>query len=403
MFKEKKKCAICRDHRADRFCMRKAKNICWHCCNDMRADFKCPKECEFSPKIKSGNKFAMDLKVYSQAEIIDLFKKEADYWMIKPQEIFNDKSPLELKTSSEGKKILESFFRENPIPSYHLAKIYKDKFNLKTIDLSVYPQISESFEDKASHYLEYFMARDWQNLSKALFNDKMVSDSDIFDEYIKRSLKIKLLKKIQDFDVLASALSEDKKSAFVLFEINGKYDLLILLKQKNNKWCVAERAFASIEFFLSRSTTYNEIATLLSQNKLKEAYELIIKVSNIFIDSADIYYYFGIYYRLFKNFELSLQEFVTAYKMEPNYIPYSKELAMAYLYLNKFDEAQRIYLQILNDNADDIDAINNLATIYAQTDRQKEALTLYEKCLTINPNHEAAKKNIKLIKTSARY
>lgn len=398
MLKEKKKCAICRDHRADRFCMRKAKNICWHCCNDMRADFKCPKECEFTPKMKSNSKFAMDLKAYSEAEIIDLFKKEADYWMIKPQEVFDGKSPLEIKNSSEGKKKLEDFFKENPIPSYHLAKIYKDKFNIKSIDLSVYPPIAESFEEKASLYLQEFMAQDWQKLSQLLFNDTISPDSDIFDDYIKTDYKI--LKKIKDFDILASALSEDKKSAFVHFEINGKHDLLILLKQKNDKWYVAERAFSSIELFLSRSTFYKEIATLLSQNKLKEAYALISRFSNIFIDSADIYYYYGIYYRLFKNFELSLEQFIRAYKMEPSYIPYAKELAMAYIYINNLGEAEKIYVQILNKQKNDIDTINNLATIYAQTNRQKEALKLYEKCLTINPDHEAAKKNIERIKTN---
>ena len=248
------------------------------------------------------------------------------------------------------------------------------------------------------YYLETFMAQDWEKLSKIMINDKMVSDSDIFDEYIKRSLK--LLKKIKDFDILASALSEDKKSAFVLFEVNGKYDLLILLKQKNAKWYVGERAFCSIEVFLSRGNIYKEIATLLSSNKLKEAYGMITRFSNIFIDSADIYYYLGIYYRLFKNLELSLQQFIIAYKMESAYIPYQKELAMAYLYLNKFVEAEKIYLQILEKEKNDIDVINNLATIYAQTNRPKEALTLYGKCLTINPNHEAAKKNIELIKKS---
>lgn len=62
-------------------------------------------------------------------------------------------------------------------------------------------------------------------------------------------------------------------------------------------------------------------------------------------------------------------------------------LGNAYYYMQQYQDAKRIYDQILNLNPDDPDVLNNRGIIYRQLERYEEALTDLNRSLQIRPSH----------------
>ncbi len=396
MIRKKVKCAVCKTYRADRFCMIKAKNICWHCCNEIRAKGNCPSECEFAPKQNKG--YSINVKVFSLSEMLDLFKKQADFWFIKPNPALGNKSPMEIYDSQEGKKQLEEYFSKNKIPAYYIAKIYKEKFNISSIDLDKYPKPQENFEKTAKTFLDNLILRDWDKIKDMLHN-KIYQDDKIFQNYINRTLSIKDLKKLKHYNILKSGLSNDKTQAMVHFEINGKNDLLLIMVKKDEQWCIKERILADISLFYSRAQIVKELANYLSKDMLNEAYRILNGFSKIFIDYADWYYYFAKYYEIKKKYDSAIENMLTATELEPEFIPFLNELGILYVNTNQHEKAKDIWEKMLKIDKNNKIALNNLGIYYLQNKNNKKAKDLFEQCLQIDPNFENAKKNLELIKT----
>lgn len=63
----------------------------------------------------------------------------------------------------------------------------------------------------------------------------------------------------------------------------------------------------------------------------------------------------------------------------------------------RFDEAKRIYAQILSEKPDHLEALNNLGLIYLKEGLRKEALSLFGKSLSLKTNYPKAYNNIGVI------
>ncbi len=84
----KKKCNNCRNRRAQRYCLRKGKDICWDCCNGFRIDLKCPKECPYILQDNDLIKTPLSAKVESITEHREMLKKYFDVWIHLPEAQF---------------------------------------------------------------------------------------------------------------------------------------------------------------------------------------------------------------------------------------------------------------------------------------------------------------------------
>lgn len=388
-FFKTEKCAICKKHKGHRFCFRKAKDICWQDCNLMRVDGLCPEECEYS--IQKTNDLQMKTKADSIQEYQDLLRKEMDRWIMLPQKVFGGDIPREMAKSDSGKQRIIKFleqFQINPIiPLTYL----KDKLSLD--DLKVVYQ-DDNYEDVSTQFLEFIVTQDWEKTMEFLNNSATYSDPEMKDNYLKRLSSNKILQKTSDFFLISSALSEDKKRALVYFDLNARYDLTLVLLQQNESWKIAGKVFGKPEIVNSEGQANQQIAIMLSKNDLSEAYELLKKYSSIYIDSADINYYWGMYYMFSNNTKKAAEFLINAVELDPRFLEAKALYATAILQEKQTEKAKAIFKQIIQDNPKEIKSLNNLASIYIEEGKKEKARELLNKCLEIDPSFVYAQKNL---------
>ncbi len=395
MLQKKMKCEICRNHRADRFCMRKAKNICWHCCNDMRADGKCPKECKFKPYIKNNTQH---IKVYSQTELIDFFSKEANHWFITPDKIFDGKSPMELMQTEEGKEKLEIFFQVKKIPLLQVAKIYKKRFNINSIDLSEYPPYKENHEDVAKKFMDALILQDKDLILNFLENKSYKSDKEAYDNFLQRLYSQRKIKKLKRYDLLTASTTRDNKQGLVTFEINGKNDFSLYLLNTNDGWKVIEIFFATEQEYISFLNLMKKIGELLSNGKFSEAYGYLQPLEKVFFNNSHLYYLYATYYELNNNLTLAVEKLEIACELDPDFIPYHEKLSELYIRKEKLKKAEKVLTHILKKDKNNLMALNNLAILFVRKGLYDDARALYEQCLKIDPDFKVAKDNLERLK-----
>lgn len=74
-----------------------------------------------------------------------------------------------------------------------------------------------------------------------------------------------------------------------------------------------------------------------------------------------------------------------------------KDIAIKCALENKWDDAIQANLEILSQNAEDVDTLNRLGFAYLQTSNITEAEKTYNKVIEIDPSNPIAKKNLKKI------
>ncbi|MCK4695869.1 MAG: hypothetical protein KAT74_08910, partial [Candidatus Cloacimonetes bacterium] len=305
------RCKICKTHRGNRFCVRIGKDICWFCCNERRVDFKCPEDCKYSLR-KEENKtglFHYKTNADSQAEFFDLIKSEIKIWIRKPQQIFEGKIPIQMAETKKGREEIEKFFDQFPFEKIQpLSYLISE---LKLTNLKVKSQ-KKNYEDIAGEFLDKIIEQDWEDTVSFLLNKENYKNQDYKKNYIKRISSNKIIKKITEYNLISSALSEDKKQALVFFEINGKYDMTVVLKAITDSWKVSAKFFGKPEIYNGENEAIQQVAVLLSKNELTKAFELLKKYSEIYIDSADFQYYWGLYHTFSQNSIKARQFFLNA-------------------------------------------------------------------------------------------
>jgi len=386
------RCKKCKVNRGNRFCLRIGKEICWQCCNEMRVDQKCPDACKYSLHKVSDLEFKTNAD--SQYEYDDLLKREIDYWIRHPQKIFAGKIPLKMSESEAGRKEMEEFFAKYSALKYIPVSYLFDKlklYNLKPKHQVEYP------EKAAFKFMDKIVEQDWEATIDFLLEQEQYKQKLYRENYLKRNEKNKFLKKFVYYQLISAAYSQDKKQALVHFEAAGRYDFTIVLKKKAGKWWVAKKILGKPELYNSEAEALQQVAILLAKNQSGNAYELLKKYSSIYIDSADLEYYWGMYYILDKRNQQALQHFLNAVELDPNFLEAKYNLAYLNQIQKEFKKAKALYKEILEVNAKEIKSLNNLAWIYIEEGRNTDAKELLEKCLQIDPEFELAKENLKRI------
>ncbi len=389
------RCSICKVNRGYRFCLKTGKNICWHDCNELRVDYKCPDACKYS-LIKHQNSVSQGLLQYktnadSQTEFQDLLKKEMDKWIINPQEVFDGKIPIQMIENEQGKKEIETLFNNMNTPNY--VPLIHLKERLKLDNLKVKSHI-KNYEDFAFEFLNIIIEQDWSRLIDLMYNQEHYKEEKYKLNFIRRISGNKIIKKIKDYDLISSALSEDKNQALVFFEVNGKYDLTLIFRKQRDSWRFTGKIFGKPELYNGENEAIQQVAVLLSKNQLSNVYKLLQKYSSIYVDSADFQYYWGLYYTFAKNPQKAKEFFFNTIEIDPSFYEAKYNYALILHSEKKIEETKQLYEEILQVAPKEIKTMNNLASIHIDEGRYKEAKNLLEKCLKINKNFEIAQKNL---------
>lgn len=127
-----------------------------------------------------------------------------------------------------------------------------------------------------------------------------------------------------------------------------------------------------------------------------EAVTLLRRVCDIYPDYCPAFEELGVLYASRQN-PMALEYLSTAMRLEPTNTNVLYTLAMYYQDLEQYDEAEKIYHQMLDINPHSADAWHNLGyiemTVYGDFGR---AIEYFDKALEADPTHEAARTNREL-------
>ena len=369
--------------------MRKGFDICWEDCNILRVDEKCPSECEYH--LQSSEIMQLKAKSDSQIEYIDLLKKQMALWINKPQKIFDDQLPSTMSDTEEGKKKIVKFINQynvNPIvPLYYLKK------RLSLDDLKVDSR-SKTYEDHAIELMQNLYTNEWEKVTSNMVNYEYWKSHDLENDFVTKIASNKIVKKINDFNLISSALTKEKDQALVYFDVNNKYDITINLRLINDEWKVLSLIIGKPELFNSESEAIQQVAILLSKNETSKAYELLQKYSNIYITSSDFEYYWGLYYTFTKNQKSAEKHFLQAMILDSTFVEAKYNYAFIQHSNGKIGNAKKLYYEILQEAPKEPKTMNNLASILIDDKNYTEAEELLNKCIKDNPDFEIAKQNL---------
>ncbi len=386
---KKKKCKICKTKTGTRFCLRKGFDICWEDCNILRVDEKCPSECEYH--LQSSDIMQLKGKSDSQMEYIDLLKKQMALWITKPQKIFDDQLPITMAETREGKKKISNYlnqFKINPIVPLNYLK---ERLSLDELKVNSNPK---TYEDLALEFLQHLYTNEWGKVTSFMSNNEYWKLHDLEDDFAGRIAANKVIKKINSFDLVSSAITKEKNQALIYFDINNKYDITINLHLINNNWKVQSLIIGRPELFNSESEAIQQVAILLSKNETTKAYELLSKYSNIYILSSDFEYYWGLYYTFNKNQNKAEHHFLQAMMLDPTFVEAKYNYAFIQHSNNRFEISKKLYNEILHEAPNEPKTLNNLASLLIDDKNYEEAEELLRNCIKNNPEFEIAQQNL---------
>ena len=405
-----RKCRSCNNTRAQRYCPRLGKDICWKCCNDKRIDRQCPLECAYI--IQDNNDVSLEsmhkrVKVDSLKELTDLTRRFFNIWCESPAVAFGDQIPVEMTQTEEGRKTVEKYLSSIKqfliLPEGYIEK----RLNLQPNFLNQQVDGSDSsssvlavnYESLAEKYLDRIITHDWTGSIELMFDQDKYKDLFYRENYINRRESNRLLRKLSSYQLLLSAVSENREEAMVYFEIDQKYDLTLIMGCKKERWLVKEIIIGSPSFFYGEREAIVLISGYISQQEMNKAKEYLEKYREILIDSPDLHYLNGLYCLLTRDYQTSQLYYLTAVELDPEFYEYKYNLALVYQMLQKYELAKKLYQDLLSKKADDVNVLNNLSVIYEAEGKVDDALQLLAKCLEIDPNSELAKKNIARLKS----
>lgn len=388
----KNKCKICKEEKAVRECPRKGLNIGWRCCNSMRYDMKCPASCQYY--LPASKSLEFNIKADSLEESNDLVLRLFDIWTMKANPEISNKAPIELAKSEEGRAELEKYFSKIKfLDTLPINKIRR-KLQLPPVEL---PTIND-FEKSANEIMENFLDQDWSALLNKYYKQEQLQTEKNKELFIKRNKKVKMFKKIKDYSLVSSSLNKDAKEALVHYYVNKKADITINMIQIDKVWRLKSRIIGDPQLFYGEDTAIKNVASLLSKNEMEDVFKYLHQYSLIYPDSADIEYYWGLFYSISENIKEARKHFEISYILDPSFAEPLYNIGFIYQVEKKNDKAREIYYKVLELDPNEVKTINNLAILHIEKQEWKEALDYLEKCMKLNPDYDIAQKNYDIVK-----
>lgn len=333
----------------------------------------------------------MQSKTDSIEEYLFLNSKLLERWMMQPCSELDNEVPYLLKETELGKELLKNFLKSLTLNPYMLKEI-NHRLHL---DFEVpFIQTNETPEDVCRRWLEAVILQDFNTISFLMDVQHQYQQTSLVQSLQKRFIANKLLRRLTSFDVISSGLSSDQQEAFCHYEIQNKADLTLILVFKDNAWKIKNILFAEPQLINAETEAIRHVAWKLSQNDLGNAYESLRKYSEIYFNSSDFQYYWGVYFSMSGNFEKAEEHFSFAIEIEPDLIEALYNLAYIKQTKNELFEATALYNRVLELNPEEIKSLNNLATILISNKAYDKAKQLLDQVLELQPEFELAKKNL---------
>ncbi len=356
-------------------------------------DNNCPDECEYNFKRESGFMQFSKNKVDSITEQENFLKKQMDRWIYMEAEELKGRIPSELAKTEEGRHEIEALFPTTKVPTYMPIRYLFKKLAIDST--KEFPERND-YEIVATKYLNAFIAEEWEELYPLTLQSLEYDFNNEFVEHIKIN---KPMSKFKTFRIVSSALSENQNEALVQFDVNHKTDFTIHLMIKNGVWYVKARILGEMKLVYAESDTIRFIATHMTQEQLGNAYEYLKKYRTTYPDSADVMYYWGLYYTLSAMNAKAKDFFLKAITIDKTFVNARYNYGFILQAENDLDSAKEVYLEILKYNPKEIKTLNNLAIIALARNDYDEAEKYLRRCLKHQPNFEFAQKNLDLIES----
>ena len=124
------------------------------------------------------------------------------------------------------------------------------------------------------------------------------------------------------------------------------------------------------------------------------AVTLLRKVCDIYPDYEPAFEELGVLYATHHD-PMAVEYLSTALRLEPSNTNAMYALAMFYQETERYDEAEKLYRQMLDINPKSADALNNLGWLEKEVYGDHErALEYFQQALEADPTHEAASQNV---------
>lgn len=381
------RCKKCYSERALRMCPRIKKGLCWQCCNDLRIDLRCPSDCPYAP-VKNADSPIMAFKADNQHENQDIMKRYLDIWIGHSNPALDGKSPLQKATEDKAGTL-------EWLSGYRYPPGFPINYLMQKLDIAVEDEkIASDPESVATLYLNRTIAMEFNLLRELTGNDSILADLDIRYEEIVSS--IPLFRKLKQYNYIHTGLSEDGEQAFVFVELNHKHECTLVLRRSNDSWLVRQSIIGNPSAYFAQNKLHQEIASYLGNAEDAKAWDIISSSLPVYPDSADLYYYRGLYWLLVKQPDKAKVDLFTAIALDNHFAPPYMHLGLLYLQEKQYSEAELWYAALTQLEPENPDAANNLAICQLAQGNKEDALKIWTELLKQHPTYENARKNLEL-------
>ena len=137
---------------------------------------------------------------------------------------------------------------------------------------------------------------------------------------------------------------------------------------------------------------------LLKRERYTETVTLLEKAVKLGLDFKELYHYLSQAYFAVKDYGKALKYVKSALQMDPENLMYLNQMGICYKNQGMFDEATKVYNQIIKLDQDNIPALYNKALLCEAKNETADAVKLLERALKKDPSFTPAKIKLKEIK-----
>ena len=382
----KARCPRCHNERPVRKCARLNKDIGWDCCNLMRIDLKCP-ECSYKPRfdLEKPSPFPA-FKADSFSEADRVCRHYIDLWVSKSLPDFEGQTPLQ--RVAEDRQTFLDWLTKFQYPAYFPLDYLLEKLGYPKMEA----QNSPNAEQIACLYMDHVIAMEWDQLVSLSINDRLPDGSA--ERYQELISAIPALKKTSAYKVIHGGIAEDQLSAVVYIEIGNKVDWTLILSKINDSWKLRQHLNGNPKAYFKQNEIYGRIADALSKAEDDNCWNQLCEAFKTYPDSADLYYYRGLYWQMVKQLDKAKVDFFNSISLDNYFSPSYFHLAALYLNEKNFGEALYWFSQLHQIDPKDPNTLNNIAACHGAMGQLAEAKQIWEEMLVSFPDFEAARLNL---------
>lgn len=383
----KDRCKQCHTERALRLCPRTKKGFCWKCCNELRIDLKCPKDCPYAARMEPDSPFPA-FKADNNHEAVQATKNYIDLWVNKANPAFNNESPKQTVERDKAKAldILSAYQYPGNFPVEYLMH----KMGLSALESSV----PRHAEDTVTEYLNHVIALEFDQLRAYSLNRSPLADLEQRYQDLISSIPDYL--KLRKFSFIHTGLSEDRSQSIVFVELNHKHEFCFILREHDSNWYIRQCVAGNPALYFKQNEQFQKIANLLANGEALQAQAEIQQALRSYPDSADLYYYRALFWILDKKIDKAKVDLFNSIALDNDFGPPYMHLGILYLNEKNYSEAELWFAALCKVEPENMDAANNLGIALLATGKKQEAIQIWQSILNHIPGHEMAKKNLEL-------